>query len=892
MTLARGWRGHGVLRRHLSLRLAVGFLALGVTVVLLVTFVSYRSAEQALQRRLEERLNGLADLGRSSITEWVAHRRDGLRYVASSIESFVLAPEADHAHSDASAAGLTQHLKSAAVLQRSDVRLIQVPGGRVIASTDSTLLGTYAADELYYAGARDSTNTQRIYPTPRDGRPTLTIATPVRSGADQTVAVLATDLDLQEAERILPQRRGDVPIDAYLVDAYREFVSAERFGRADYRRGAQSEGIARAARGEEGGGMYVDYQGRPVIGAWRWLPDLGVALVVEAPQLAAFEPARRLLESSLLVGLFAIGLLSFGVVAIARSTTRPVLALAAAAGRVAQGDFTSEPLVTSDDEVGQLARSFNTMTTQLSSLYRELSEQVTSTTAALDDARASRSLLQGVVDNTTAIVVVVDLENHVRLANLRVERVLGLGPGEVLGRSVAHAFAGDAGTLLLAALDETRAQDAVVEREVVLGAVESHTWQAVTFPLRDVAGTTYALGIVASDLTERARAEEERRQHDATVQQAQKLESLGILAGGIAHDFNNILGAVLGHTELALATADVPADLRESLTEIERATRRAAELTRQMLAYAGRADLRREVTDLRAVLTDVLALVRASQSKKVEFRVLPMRLPLWVEVDPAQLSQVALNLLTNAAESIGDAVGVVSLSAGPSVPPSAPTDESKAGDAMCSWICFTVEDTGEGMTPEVRRRVFEPFFSTKRPGRGLGMSAVNGIIRSSGGVLQLESVVGVGTRFAVFLPAAADPDSQVRADAPATPMSRTGTVLVIDDEAALRRVCRRALERLGLRVLEAADGIEGLARFREHREELGLVILDLTMPGLGGAEVLTIIRSERPLLPVVIASGYDHAESADMIATDAITRFLQKPYGLEALTRIVGESMP
>jgi two-component system cell cycle sensor histidine kinase/response regulator CckA len=269
----------------------------------------------------------------------------------------------------------------------------------------------------------------------------------------------------------------------------------------------------------------------------------------------------------------------------------------------------------------------------------------------------------------------------------------------------------------------------------------------------------------------------------------------------------------------------------------------------------------------------MVALVRASQSKKVEMVVEPMPDPLWVEADGTQLSQVVLNLLTNAAEAIGDDVGTVRVSC----------------ERTPSSVRFTIADSGSGMNEEVRRRMFEPFFTTKGSGRGLGLSAVRGIIHSCGGELDLTSREREGTRATVRLPAAVEPTSKRPVTPPIGTAIRRGTALVVDDEAALRRVTRRVLEPMGLHVLEAADGLAAVELFRARRDEISVVLLDLTMPGMDGSEVLTVIRNLRPEVPVIIASGYDASDRGSGLPKDGYTHFLQKPFGIDVLTRVVAE---
>jgi CheY-like chemotaxis protein len=260
----------------------------------------------------------------------------------------------------------------------------------------------------------------------------------------------------------------------------------------------------------------------------------------------------------------------------------------------------------------------------------------------------------------------------------------------------------------------------------------------------------------------------------------------------------------------------------------------------------------------------------------VQFVVRPAPTPLWVEADPSQLSQVLLNLITNAAEAIGDGTGTVTIAVG-----AEPTGR----------VRLSVSDTGPGIPDAVRERMFDPFFSTKGQGRGLGLSAVRGIVQGLGGQLDLDSAPGRGTRFDIWLPAAAAP-APVAAAPRLSPVSAlAGTVLVVDDEAAIRTVVRRTLARRGCLVLEAADGPEGVTAFRANADTLSLVVLDLTMPGMSGAEVLAAIRATHPTLPVIIASGYDMEDAMPGIARDPHLRVLQKPFTTQALERAATDAM-
>lgn len=869
-------------RQALVVRLSAAFLILSIGALGIAALVSYRSAESALRERHLELLLAFAEEDASELTAWLDRHRNFVRFLAATRSSD------EAARGDTARLGVVIRGLDVSVFSADEVEVLSVPGGRVIFSTLPGRVGEYRVSQLYYLEGRARTFTQPIYPSARDGRPSLTVSTPI-VGADSTVrAVLAAHLDLQEMERVIRKRPSEVPVDAYLISPFAEFVSAERFGRADRNRGVHSVAIDSVLTRTNGAGLYRDHAGQAVVGAWRWLPDHQLGLVIESPRDLALAPARALLLRSMLVGLLASLLLLLGVLSITRRLTRPLTAMARAADRVAAGDFTAIVPVQREDEVGLLAAAFNTMTGNLRTAYGELADQVVATRLALREAQTSRALLQDVVDNTPTLVLAVDDNGGIRLANARLAVVLGLPPERIAGALLSE-LPGTLPAALASLIREARARDAAIGREIEVGTEGAlHTWQSVAFPLRDPSGGRYAMGVVATDLTERARLEEDRRTRDASVQQAQKLESLGIMAGGIAHDFNNLLGAIQGNVDLAQSAPDDPEEVRGALEQIATATKRASELARQMLAYAGRASLRREVLDIRGVLRDILPLVRASQPKRVEFVVDAMDQPLWVEADPAQISQVALNLLTNAAEAIGDAPGRVRLHA--ALVATAPIEAHESESAhLGPWIRISVEDSGAGVSPEVQARMFDPFFTTKSAGRGLGLSAVRGIIGSTGGVLRLTSTPGQGARFDVYLPAAPAPHGAPRSPRPTSVEFVRNSILVVDDEDMLRRVMCRTLESAGFTIISAADGDEGLRRYKDHRASIALLVLDITMPGLNGIELLAEIRRLTPGIPAIIASGYDRPDELASTLNVPHTRFLQKPFSLQALRDAASE---
>jgi len=404
-------------------------------------------------------------------------------------------------------------------------------------------------------------------------------------------------------------------------------------------------------------------------------------------------------------------------------------------------------------------------------------------------------------------------------------------------------------------------------------------------PLRDESSGALCGAVSAFvDLSERVRQEEERRHLEQQIQQAQKLESLGVLAGGIAHDFNNLLVGVLGNLDLALADLSPLAPACAPLRDAETAARRAAELTRQLLAYSGKGRFVVQPLQLGALVEEMVHILHLSISKKATLRLeLAPGLPC-VEADEAQLRQVVMNLVLNAAEAIGDQRGVVAVS-------TSVLDcdrEALAGDwlpeplAPGRYLCLEVADTGAGMDEATRARIFDPFFTTKFTGRGLGLAAVLGIIRGHRGAIRVESEPGKGSRFRVLLPAT-EHQVEVLAEPGDERWQASGTVLLVDDEEVVRQVGARMLERLGLRVLCARDGRQAVELFRAHADEVRCVLLDLTMPVMDGEETLRELQRVRTEVRVILTSGFSEQEVQLRFAGRGLVDFLQKPFRLETL---------
>ena len=392
---------------------------------------------------------------------------------------------------------------------------------------------------------------------------------------------------------------------------------------------------------------------------------------------------------------------------------------------------------------------------------------------------------------------------------------------------------------------------------------------------------------IESGIRERKQLEDRAR-----FEQAQRLESLGILAGGIAHDFNNMLSVVLGNASLAQPEVDPTSTVAKNLRAIQRAAVRGADLCDQILSYAGHAPPDSTPLDINATLRESTALLQVALSKKADLRwFLAEGLPA-VRVDRAQMHQVLMNLAINASEALGEAPGHIEIRTGVQEYPASALGEHAMTEDLPGgrYVFLEVVDSGEGMDGFTRDRIFEPFFSTKFAGRGLGLASVLGIVRIQRGGVQVESLLGQGTTVRVLLPADTNPavaSGTARERSPA--FMGAGTVLVIEDEADNRNMLEQSLVRRGFRVLMATNGREGVEVFASHADDVDLVLTDLTMPVLNGREALAEIHHLRPSVPTIVMSGYSEDMAALEAESDSV--YLHKPFDQNELARALERAL-
>ena len=530
-------------------------------------------------------------------------------------------------------------------------------------------------------------------------------------------------------------------------------------------------------------------------------------------------------------------------------------------------------VVSVDVEDGRPVRSRGVM---VDVTERRLSEE------ARDAAEAQRRV---VLANAPVVLFAVDADGMITLCEGQALEAAGIDPATVVGTSYRDTSPQIQESIGLA-----------LAGELPSGAV---TLRARIFEVhysvqRDESGEPRGVIGVGTDVTERVKAQEERDRFEAQVRHVQKLESLGVLAGGIAHDFNNLLMSILGNADLAL-TDMVPEALGRSHVErIRDAGRQLSGLTQQLLAYSGKGTFVVQPLDVSRLIEEMGHLLAVGVSKKAMLRYeLAPDLPA-VEGDPSQLGQVMMNLVTNASDALGESVGSIVVRTGVME-----VDHDYLSQAYLfeeyaegPYVFVEVEDSGAGMDGETRGRIFDPFYTTKFSGQGLGLAVVLGVVRSHRGAICVYSEPGQGTLFRVLIPcspAAVARTSEAPESAP--DWTAAGTVLVVDDEPGVREIAGEMLQRLGLEVHTAVDGLAALEFLHARAGEIDLVLLDLTMPGLGGMEVLQQIERTRPDLPVVLMSGYNESYSAKGCA-DRIAGFLQKPFSSEQLEQVLRAALP
>jgi PAS domain S-box-containing protein len=525
-------------------------------------------------------------------------------------------------------------------------------------------------------------------------------------------------------------------------------------------------------------------------------------------------------------------------------------------------------------------------------------QDVTERAVAEAALRASEARFRALVERAEELITIVDARGRVAYGSPAYLRLLGFSPDVVQGRDALALVHPDDLPAVRAVLDALLAEPGAVRRAEYRVRHRDGSWRTVNSIGQSLLHEPAVAAVVVN-----SRDVTEERALQARLRQAQRMEAVGQLAGGVAHDFNNLLQVIQSHARFAIEALPYNSPVRADLTALEEAGERAVSLTRQLLAYSRRQMLQPRVLDLNDVVRGLAPMLRRLIGEDVVIVTRLAPAPGTVTADPAQLEQVLVNLAINARDAMPGG-GTLTIETAPvdvgathahaSSAPPAHEDAPPPG----AYVRLRVADTGSGMDEATRARAFEPFFTTKGVGHGtgLGLSTVYGTVRQSGGWARITSAPGAGTTIEIDLPrtdAAAD-----WPDAPAAAVRRTGagTVLLVEDEATVRRTVRRMLAQRGYTVLEAADGREALARLADHPTAIDLVLTDMVMPGLSGRALAERVAAERPHTRVLFMSGYTDDEIArrDLAVPDAPV--LEKPFTpdtlIDAVQQALGHTRP
>ncbi|MCH7598970.1 MAG: PAS domain S-box protein [Myxococcales bacterium] len=483
-------------------------------------------------------------------------------------------------------------------------------------------------------------------------------------------------------------------------------------------------------------------------------------------------------------------------------------------------------------------------------------------------------------------VTVTDESGTLIFANSAMETVFGFKPEELLGTKIQDYFDllhPDDRDRYVSQLQSIKQVGDTVHYDPLRAQCKDGRWVWVR-----VIGTSYLSASgqpcileVNQDITEQVEAAEAKQKLAEQMKEAQRLESLGVLAGGIAHDFNNLLTPILGEASLGLFDLSEDSPLHSRLQRIQKAAHRAAALTNQMLTYSGQGQAVTEFLDISKFVEETAELLEGAVSGKAELVFdLADGLPT-VQADASQLSQVVMNLIINATEAIQEGAGPIVLRTGLVDVDNVESKFIVGSDTLLpgSYVYLEVIDAGCGMDEQLQSKIFDPFFTTKFTGRGLGLAAVLGIVRSHGGAIELDSVLNRGTRFRVLLPSAGKRELPgVLEDYPTEDWRGHGIVLVADDDAGVRDLMKDTLERAGMTVLCCHDGREAVEVFRRQPDDIRIVVLDRTMPNIGGEGAFDQIRQIRPDAHIILVSGYSEERAAQYFIDKGLDAFLHKPF--------------
>lgn len=885
-------------------KLILSFLLTTLSVVILTNSLIYINAKKNLTRQVLNQLESTASIQHNRIHGIVNQNKERWGLVASrtQLRISLAAFNVDGRHEHQVRMDTILRDAKESINDFKNINLLALDG-TIVASTDAKKIGENHAASAFFVQGGKKAKVDLFFRDP-DGRPMVYLAGPlylrdtlqgvlvIESMVDNIFSSISDYTGLGETGETILAKRNDNGDALFLMPtrfdpraALRLVVSKDKVNRPIIR---IFEGI------HEEPTDAVDYRGIPVLAATRYVEETDWGIVVKIDRKEAFAPLRQMRNLLVLVVVATIIIVMLISLYFARTITLPIIKLTEVAKRIARGQEAGLAEETFPGEIGVLAKAFNTMTDNLITTHRNLENKV----KQLREREERISLL---LNSTAEGIYGLDKDGCCTFCNPSCLRLLGYtDEHDLLGRHMhplIHHTREDGTEYPLA---ECRISQGLQLKGGVHGENELfwrrdgtcfwiEYWSYPVIKDNEVVETV----VTFIDISERRATEEDREKLNAHLQQAQKMEAVGTLASGIAHDFNNILSAILGYTELAQLKLPPESEIGKDLVEVFRAGNRARDLVKQILTFSRQAKYERRPLQIHLIVKETLKLLRASIPTTIEIRTKIDPKSGTVLADPTQIHQVLMNLCTNAYQAMRETGGVLAIEL--SHLKISPEDKKVAGLQLTpgSYVKLQVSDTGCGMEKSLMERIFEPYFTTKEKGEGTGMglALVHGIIKDHDGHITVYSEPGKGSIFCVYLPRVetSPVDSEI-VNGEALPRGNE-RVLVIDDERIIAQMTQRLLEKLGYQVTATTSSAEALRYFQSQPDSIDLVITDMTMPHITGAQLAQKLLAIKPDIPIILCTGFSDLINEKKAKAIGIREYIMKPVVIQELAQVVRKAL-